>query len=171
MTDLLKQLQDSFCNDLNNAWLKDIQNNEGENMNVSKFNDLVTLMIEAREQGYTFRLHYSSAEFIADKIMGSSSENDLYAIPEWQKIKPIINMIDECDKQQWDHLKPHLEMLKSQKVQPIIQQHTINFARKNGPFYPGKDNSIINVYGSFGSVGADLLLTTLVYGPKEKQLQ
>ena len=170
MTNLLRELQESFCKELNQSWLKDIENNDGANMDTTRFNDLVTLMREAREQGYTFYLHYSCAEFITERIMASGQGKDLYEIPAWDTIKPIIKMIEECDKQEWGHLKPHLEKLKSQKVQPILEHYTIDFVREYGPFYSGKDNSVINVYGSFGSVGADLLLTSLVYGPKEKEL-
>jgi hypothetical protein len=171
MTNLLQHLQEKFCQELNNGWLQAIKNNEGSQMDTSRFGEMVALISEATEQGYEFNLHYSASEYIAERIMESDKEKDLYGLPEWNSINPIIKMINECDEQQWEQLKPHLESLKSQKVQPILQQYTIEFSRENGPFYPGRENQVINVYGQFGSVGADLLLVTLIYGRKEKQMQ
>jgi hypothetical protein len=163
MTDLIKQLNTEFCQELNNAWLQAIENNDGQHMVVKNFDGLLELIKEAKEQGYGFNLDYSPNLFIEERIMGKQLENELIKLPEWNQLAILINMLNQCEDNQWTTIKTHLQELKSQRIQPILLAYAIQCTKDKGPFFAGNDPSFINVFGTCGSVAHEILLITLLF--------
>ena len=89
MTHLIKQLNTEFCQELNNAWLQAIENNDGQHMVIKKFDGLFELIKEAKEQGYGFNLDYSPNLFIEERIMGKQLENVMLKLAQGQSFDQI----------------------------------------------------------------------------------
>jgi len=66
MAELIKQLNIHFC----------------EELNTSKFSEIKKLVLEAKEQGYDFKLDYSPNLFIEERIMGKDLEKEFCSLPE-----------------------------------------------------------------------------------------
>jgi len=163
MTNLIKQLNTEFCQELNNAWLQAIENNDGQYMIIKKFDGLFELIKEAKEQGYGFNLDYSPNLFIEERIMGKQLENELLKLPEWNQLGVLITMLNQCEENQWNSIKTHLQELKSQRTKPILISYAIKCTKEKGPFFAGEDPSIINVFGTCGSVAHEILLITFLF--------
>ncbi len=168
MNDLIKVLQEQFCKELNDAW---IDANEGQtetDMDAFKFTKIFTLVKEAIEEGYTFLIDYEPVSYLTERIMNTDAETQLFNLPEWKMLKPINNMLKECDEKKWENLKPHLEELKNKSVRPIMHAFVCDFAREQGPFYTKGSNDTIHAFGSFGNINLDMMLVTMIHSVENK---
>ena len=163
MTDLIKQLNTQFCLELNKAWLDAIVNFDGKNVNMVLFNEIHQLIEEAREQGYTFNLVYSPDDFIGERIDGKPLDPELSAMPEWEHVTLLSNMLKECETNDWGNIKKYFEELQRQTIKPILLKYAIECAKKHGPFYAGDKNDSINIFGSCESVPLEIMLIAFLY--------
>ena len=166
MTDLIKQLNTQFCEELNTAWLKSVSESSGKELNTIIFSDIKNLLSEAKDQGYRFNLDYSPDLFFEERIMGKELERELGSLPEWNEMGVILGMIKNAETNRWDSVLPHFKELKKQRLRPIMLQYAINCAKQYGPFFAGSDNETINVFGFCGNVIEDILLISMLYPNK-----
>ena len=163
MTDLIKQVNTQFCLELNNTWLEATRKFDGKNINMDLLHELQKLIEEAKEQGYAFNLDYSPDNFIAERINGKELEPELCSMPEWEEFNLIINMLKQCETNDWSNFKKHLEELKHQRIKPILLKYAIQCAKQHGPFFAGDKNDTINIFGSCGSVPFEIMLLAVLY--------
>lgn len=163
MTDLIKQLNTQFCHELNSAWLDASLKFDGKNIKMEFFAEVHQLIEEAKEQGYLFNLEYSPNNFVAERINGKPLEAQLCNMPEWEELNMVINMLKQCETNNWSNIKTHFEELKRQRIKPIILKYAIQCAKINGPFYAGDKNDTINIFGFCGSVALEMMLIAFIF--------
>jgi hypothetical protein len=166
MTDLVKQLNTHFCEELNTAWLKCCKGNGVKDWTVATFRDICRLLAEAREQGYQFNLEYSPNLFIEERIIGKDLEAEFCTLPEWEEVGVVINSLRMAEDRSMDQMIPRLQELKSQYLRPILLKYAITCSREHGPFFAGPDNSVINIFGFCGSAMHEIMLLTILYMKK-----
>ena len=163
MTDLIKQLNTQFCLELNKTWLEATLNFNAHNIKMDMLHELHQLIEEAKEQGYAFNLDYSPDNFIAERINGKELEPELCSMPEWEEFNLIINMLKQCETNNWSNIKKHFEELRHQRIKPILLKYAVQCAKQHGPFFAGDKNDTINIFGTCGSVPLEIMLIALLY--------
>ena len=163
MTDLIKQLNTQFCLELNKAWLDASLKFDGKNLEMEFFTEVHHLIEEAKEQGYLFNLEYCPNNFVAERINGKALEPELCNMPEWEQLNLVINMLQQCETNNWSNIKKHFEELKRQRTKPILLKYAIECAKKDGPFYAGDKNDTINIFGTCGSVPLEMMLIAFIF--------
>lgn len=166
MLDLIKQLNTHFCAELNTAWINAIEKSNRKDFSLEIFEEIKSLVFEARDQGYTFNIDYSPNLFIEERIMGKDLEKEFCSMSEWKDVQIILTMIKQSEINKWDFIRPHFEELKKQHFRPIMLQYAINCSKQYGPFFAGPDNDTINVFGFCGSVIEDMILLSMIYPNK-----
>lgn len=132
MTDLVKQLNTHFCEELNTAWLKCCKGNGVKDWTVATFRDICRLLAEAREQGYQFNLEYSPNLFIEERIIGKDLEAEFCTLPEWEEVGVVINSLRMAEDRSMDQMIPRLQELKSQYMRPVLLKYAITCSREHG---------------------------------------
>ena len=166
MVDLIKQLNTQFCAELNTAWINAIEKSNGKDFSLEIFEEIKTLVFEARDQGYTFNIDYSPNLFIEERIMGKDLEKEFCSMSEWKDVQIILTMIKQSEINKWNFMLPHFKELQKQHLQPIMLKYAINSVKTHGPFFAGPLNEIINVFGFCGSVAAEITLLSIIFGKR-----
>jgi len=110
-----------------------------------------------------FNLEYSPDNFIGERIDGKPLDPELCNMPEWEQLNLVINMLKQCETNNWDNIKKHFEELKRQRIGPILLKYATACAKKHGPFYAGDKNDTINIFGTCGSVPLEMMLIAFLF--------
>jgi hypothetical protein len=70
-----------------------------------------------------FNLEYSPDNFIGERIDGKPLDPELCNMPEWEQLNLVINMLKQCETNNWDNIKKHFEELKRQRIGPILLKY------------------------------------------------
>ena len=166
MVDLIKQLNTEFCKELNGAWIKAVSETNEKEVNFASYGEIKDLVYEARDQGYVFKLDYSPDNFIKERILGKNLESEFCSLDAWNKVLVVKNMIEQCERNQWDFIQPQFEELQRQHMKSVMLQYAIKCSGSFGPFFAGPENDTINVFGFCGSITREIVLMTLLYARK-----
>ena len=167
MKDLTRSLHESFCQELNTAWLDGIKDNPSYQLDISKFETLRLMMSDAKKMGYEFLLDYDSAAFIGTCIPNDNEIDDEKASID---MKILNNMIGQSSTNGWESMRLKLTELKRKKLVILLEDCAQKHAQKHGPFYTGKDLSNIHVYGLLSDIGYEMLLLTFIHGQLDKKM-
>jgi hypothetical protein len=161
MIDLTRKLHESFCEELNNAWLGALKDNPSFQLNIEKFEPIRVMISEAKGLGYEFIHGYDTTEFLSSHV---ALENEIQDTKASTAMKILNHMIGQCSSNGWDFTRVKLTELKRKKLNRIIEDYASTKASQHGPFYTGEDLSIIHVYGLNGDVGQEMILLCLIFG-------
>lgn len=164
MNNLLEQLHEDFCKELNDLWKDAVLGNDGVTFEARRFDKLVSKISEAKRDGYHFRHLYSPQYLLHMEIKNRKLDEDLYNEPKWGEIKIINKMINECKEKDWKSVIPHFEDLRRIKIKTLLVEYAIEYAKEKGPFYSTGKLDTIYVFAKTGSLAHDMTLITLVYG-------
>lgn len=162
MNDLIKVLQEQFCKELNDAWKRAVTAQKGDEIDTKQFYEILSLVKEAIEEGYLFTIDYEPVSYLTERIMGTDEEKSLFALEDWKKLRPLDNMYKQAEQPAWSVLKKPLEELRNKIVRPILHTYVSDHARVNGPFFMKGSADMIQAFGSFGDVGLEIMLVTMV---------
>lgn len=162
MNDLIKVLQEQFCTELNEAWKRAVTIQNGEEIDAQQFQEIFSLVKEAIEEGYAFVIDYEPVSYLTERIMETDEEKNLFALEAWKKLRPLDNLYKQAEQPAWAVLKKPLDELRSKIVRPILHGYVSDHARVNGPFFMKGSADTIQAFGSFGHVGLEIMLVTMV---------
>lgn len=163
MKDLTRALHEAFCNELNTAWRAAVYPTNGTALDNTKLLELGQLIRDARNTGYRFFHHYEAALYL--HICTTEPAN--YKTAQWEAINNMVKFLDHCSEVGWENLKTKMLELKHIKAKRLMETTAIDIIQQTGPFYTGKDLSLIYVYGLNGNLVHEMALVSVLYSHLE----
>jgi len=162
MNTLLKYLHENYCQELNAAWLQCVGSFDGQHLTEEQLAPFAEKMKEAWQDGYHIQPHYDCSAFIRDRIMAGSNEQQLLQHSAWRDVGCVKTMMNTLDKEKDNWVLSNLENLRAHYTDIAMKNFPTGFVQQNGPFYMGKDTSVILAYGHLGDVVLEILFINLM---------
>jgi hypothetical protein len=159
----LRDLHNNYCKELNALWRDAVKGFDGLTFDQELLKPFVAAFREAEKDGYGFNIIFDPFVFIDRCILDSEKESEMLTYMGWNDINVINNMRSESIRQGWKNIVNPLDKLKTEKARKVTLTFLENLSKQDGPFFPGKDASEIQVYCMIGNVGLEMALISIIH--------
>lgn len=159
----IRELHNNYCKELNGLWAEAAKGFDGLKFDPELLAKFVKGFREAEQDGYGFNLIFDPFVFIDRCVLDSDRESEMLAGMGWTDINIINTMKDESFRNGWKKLVDPLTKLKTERARRATLLFLEKLSKEEGPFFPGKDASEIQVYCMMGSVGLEMALIGIIH--------
>lgn len=162
MNSLINQLNQDFCEELNQYWMTIAENFDGQNLDIEAVASLSERLREAMADGYRFEPIYSGIDMVAKRILHSPYEPALNDEPGFQRTRQIETFKEAATVSRCTNLASQLTRLHSQYMNRILDDYALTFTRQHGPFHPSAEAGLIYSFVLCGEVGLEMMLLSVM---------
>jgi hypothetical protein len=159
----IRELHNSYCKELNTLWHEATKNFDGLKFDTEKLDPFVKAFREAEKDGYSFNIIFDPFVFIDKCILDSERESEMLKYMGWTDINVINKVKDESIRNGWNKMLDPLTKLRTERARKVTLTFLEHLSREEGPFFPGKDASEIQVYCMIGNVGLEMALISIIH--------
>lgn len=172
MNNLIEALNQRLCDELNTIFLNELSNWEDPGSGKYRkqsFRRLKKLILEVRKEGFDINSRIQSTEFLEFKYPEKDIEQILKLKKEWMPIWMGDTIIKMTREKKDKYLEFELEGLCKRRVDRVLEKIAEEEVMKGGPFFPGKQTGVIDMYPHTGNHVIDIFMYTIVHSHTGKE--